>query len=414
MFTSLKLDSFKSFQEASLTLGPFSLLVGANASGKSNLRDAFRFLHGIGRGYSLADIIGERYGPGGESQWRGTRGGARELAFRKARVFGLQVEFSIQVEGRQREVTYEIRTGLNENGDVPLIRNESLHIQGYGGPVFSTHPNTVYLSREITTDLYLPTPKRTVEVKFHKRQPILSQALDDLRLPKDIIRAVLDTFASMRFFDPQPESMRQPSFPGQTVIGDRGENLSSVLQAICADPDQKQTLVQWLRELTPMDAVDFDFPTDQIGRVLVTLIEGDRQHTTAYSASDGTLRFLGILAALLGPDPARFYFFDELETGIHPARLHLLLQLVEQRVARGDVQVVATTHSPQLLGLVSKETLEHVSLIYRREGEASAQIRRLLDLPHAQEILSEESLARLHASGWLEDAVEFAESVASE
>jgi predicted ATPase len=163
-----------------------------------------------------------------------------------------------------------------------------------------------------------------------------------------------------------------------------------------------------------MDAADFEFPADQIGRVLVTLIEGDGWRTSAYSASDGTLRFLGTLAALLGPESEPFFFLDELETGIHPTRLHLLLQLIEQRVAQRDIQVVATTHSPQLLDLISRETREHVSLIYRREGEKSAQIQRLLDLPHAQEILGEESLARLHASGWFEDAVAFAEPVAAE
>jgi AAA15 family ATPase/GTPase len=61
MFTSLRLERFKDFRDAELKLGPFTVLIGANASGKSNVRDAFRFLHDIGRGYSLADIIGEKY-----------------------------------------------------------------------------------------------------------------------------------------------------------------------------------------------------------------------------------------------------------------------------------------------------------------------------------------------------------------
>lgn len=68
MITRLRLQRFKSFEDATLELGPFTLLVGANASGKSNLRDAFRFLHGIGRGYSLAEIIDEKR-VGGEKVW---------------------------------------------------------------------------------------------------------------------------------------------------------------------------------------------------------------------------------------------------------------------------------------------------------------------------------------------------------
>ena len=70
MITKLRLERFKNFQAAELALGPLTLLVGANASGKSNLRDAFRFLQGIGRGYTLAEILGEKYGEGGERIWR--------------------------------------------------------------------------------------------------------------------------------------------------------------------------------------------------------------------------------------------------------------------------------------------------------------------------------------------------------
>ena len=58
MLTSLRLTNFKNFQDTELTLGPLTILVGTNASGKSNIRDAFRFLHGISRGYTLAEILG--------------------------------------------------------------------------------------------------------------------------------------------------------------------------------------------------------------------------------------------------------------------------------------------------------------------------------------------------------------------
>src|SRR5262249_38629135 len=141
-------------------------------------------------------------------------------------------------------------------------------------------------------------------------------------------RTVVDELVSFRFLDLSPEAMRIPSLPGQTVLGDRGENLSSVLYAICTDDHCKETLIEWVKELTPMDARDFVFPSDQTGRILVTLIEEDDSQTSAYSASDGTLRFLAMIAALLGPQPARHYFFEELDNGIHPTRLGLLLQLI--------------------------------------------------------------------------------------
>lgn len=46
MFTSLRLERFRSFKDAERKLGRFTVLIGANASGESNIRDAFRSLHG--------------------------------------------------------------------------------------------------------------------------------------------------------------------------------------------------------------------------------------------------------------------------------------------------------------------------------------------------------------------------------
>ena len=78
MITRLHLKNFKNFRDATLELGPLTVLVGTNASGKSNLRDAFRFIHGMSRGYNLAEIIGEKYGEGGGSAMeRDTRWDAR-------------------------------------------------------------------------------------------------------------------------------------------------------------------------------------------------------------------------------------------------------------------------------------------------------------------------------------------------
>ncbi len=57
MIKNIHLENFKSFKDATLELGQFSVLVGANATGKSNLLDAFRFLHGLTFGYLISEII---------------------------------------------------------------------------------------------------------------------------------------------------------------------------------------------------------------------------------------------------------------------------------------------------------------------------------------------------------------------
>ena len=75
MITSVRMVNFKNFADETLKVGPFTIIVGANASGKSNIRDAFRFLHGIGRGYTLAEILGGKYGPGRQPGVGGHTGG---------------------------------------------------------------------------------------------------------------------------------------------------------------------------------------------------------------------------------------------------------------------------------------------------------------------------------------------------
>ena len=84
MITSVRLQNFKNFADGRLCLGPFTVIVGANGSGKSNVRDAFRFLHGIGRGhtlrgYTLSEIIHGKYGAGGQMEWAGIRGAPNEI-----------------------------------------------------------------------------------------------------------------------------------------------------------------------------------------------------------------------------------------------------------------------------------------------------------------------------------------------
>ena len=212
------------------------------------------------------------------------------------------------------------------------------------------------------------------------------------------------------FLDPTPDLMRKPAFPGQKVLGDSGENLATVLQEICADEGRKGVLSEWVRELTPMDIADFEFPRDSTtGLVQLAIREQNGRMVSAYSASDGTLRFLAMLAALLDTNPASLYIFEEIDNGIHPARLHLLVDLIERQTAKGEVQVVTTTHSPDLLSMVSDKTFENTSVVCRLEDTNDAIIRPVSGLPNAKELRKSQGLGRLLAGGWMETALAFTE-----
>jgi predicted ATPase len=422
--TRLTLERFKGFEAAHAPLGGFTVVVGTNASGKSNLREALRFLHGIGRGYTLAETIGEKWIEGGVLQWRGLRGGVREVAYCGAASFALEVELGIDDAGKIRDATYRIEVSIETSGRV-MVAGERLTVKGRGEYIFDSHPSTNPPEQPSDPYHFAVRIKKAGQkgyvgkgIRLLSDRPGLAQLAEtEADIPKDVrtfAREALGAFASMRFLDLSPDAMRLPSIPGQWVLGDRGENLSSVLQEICDMPARKAALVKWVRELTPLDVEDFRFVADQTGRLLVTLVEVGGRETSAYSASDGTLRFLAMVAAFLGREPARLYFFEELETGLHPTRLHLLLQLIEGHVGAGTSQVIATTHSPQLLAILSQSSVADSLVAYRLEGRSRQELKRLVDIPEAWEVLRTQNVSRLFASGWLEDAIAFSDETERE
>ena len=118
MITSIRLVNFKNFADETLRVGPFTVIVGANASGKSNIRDAFRFLHGIGRGYTLAEIIGGKY----EANWKPIRGAGNEIV--RFGQSGFSIEVGIQLE--DADVCYLIEVGYEkENHEFRITREKT-------------------------------------------------------------------------------------------------------------------------------------------------------------------------------------------------------------------------------------------------------------------------------------------------
>ena len=421
MITSLRLVDFKNFADETLRAGPFTVIVGANASGKSNIRDAFRFLHGIGRGYTLAEIIGGKYGAGGQVEWAPIRGAASEIIRFEQSGFFLRVD--LRLDGITAQ--YSIGIGYDEDSRSGFrVTREAL---GLGpGYVYTSRPDGPDPVRAQDDDahLLLRMGKTGEQRKYGNRIAVRPDhpALTQIREHKNVVRThkyyaqlVMDTLAGIRFLDPMPDLMRKPAFPGQTVLGDNGENLPTVLQEICMNPEREAVFYEWARELTPMDVANFDFPRDPItGLVQLVIGETNKRKVSAYSASDGTLRFLAMLAALLGEHPtlhdrhvAHLYVFEEIDNGIHPSRLRLLLDLIEGQTAKGGIQVITTTHSPDLLAMIGDDTFNNTSVVCRLPDTDDAVIRPICELPDSEKLRHSQGLGRLHASGWMEDALAF-------
>ena len=106
---------------------------------------------------------------------------------------------------------------------------------------------------------------------------------------------------------------------------------------------------------------------------------------------------------LLSPNPASAYFFEEIDNGIHPARLHLLIDLIERQTAKNGVQVITTTHSPDMLNFINDTTFKNTSVLSRLEDTEDTIIRSLDSLHNARELRESQGLGRLHSTGWMED-----------
>ena len=187
MITSLQLKDFKNFADETLCVGPFTVIVGTNASGKSNIRDAFRFLHGIGRGYTLAEIIGGKY-LGGQPEWEAIRGAPREVARFGNLVFGL--ETTLMLEGQEVVHFIVFRPevlgggGFRIGHEHLLANNKTLYAVTYGSPE---------MSFEGISDNFADLLRRD--------QPNLTQLREfpsSTRIGEHIV-SVVNTFVNVRF-----------------------------------------------------------------------------------------------------------------------------------------------------------------------------------------------------------------------
>ena len=400
MITSLRLKDFKNFADETLRVGKFTLIVGANASGKSNILDAFRFLHGIGRGYTVTETAaGKR-----EAGWKPIRGAANAIIRFKADGETSEVDrFSLDVE--MDLPRYSLSPGLTE--DNARYRIEVGRENSDGG-ILSLVDEALWINAK---RVYLANASEDQEALPDRVKPALCQipprphAAEHFNNVGDVARQL----ERVRFFTFDPGRLREPAFPGQTVLGDSGEHLPFVLKEFCADPKRKSILASWLRGLTPMEVEDFEFPSDPSGRIHLIMCESNGGRVSSDCASDTTLRFLAMLAVLLGDDPSYTYFFEEIEKGLHPSRVHLLIDLIERATSDGAKQVIATTHSPELLSSVRDSTFESTSVVCRLEEESEAVIRPVAELHNARKLRKTHGLGRLLAGRWMETAVAFAE-----
>ncbi len=439
MIRKLRLKNFKSFRDSTVQFGPVSIVLGVNGAGKSNLFDALRFLKAIGDGLTVREAIDGHISSGASiTTVAGVRGGASAAThfFSESNVFCLEVEFT--VAGDVIEYSVEVDAVRR------VVRHEQLTSREHPGQyVFSTQPETDPLeqgldSPVVTARFYKETRGRNPRRDFSPNEFIISQFVSrkaESRLNELVADTAREELASLRPLELRPEVLRQYSALGWTELGEHGENFAAVVQQLNSDarpahpirvqqrkPDGELEVIRrdqdaverleaikmWLAELTPRPIVEIGTESAPTGEVIFAVTEEPyREVVTAPSLSDGTLRFAALALATVGSTGRQTLLVEELENGINPARLALLIQMIEQAASPdGDVQVIASTHSPAILEYASESTIEASIVMGWNYDKVASMPARLSKLPNLKNALKGSSLGELQSEGWLQLAAE--------
>ncbi len=193
-----------------------------------------------------------------------------------------------------------------------------------------------------------------------------------------------------------------------TLLIQNGENLGTVLHEMLTRYDYRSAasdLREFMKAAYPaLEDIHCDTTYGSPAQVLVRAREkGMQRSMELWELSDGMLRFLCLSSALLNPVPPPLVTVDEPETGLHPKLLPVVADMIKTAAER--TQVLVTTHSPDLL---NRFDLADIAVMSRIGEAPKATWHRPADrktLAQMLKAVTGETLGDLHRSGELEAAV---------
>ncbi len=385
---SIALGNFLSFgpEMPCIPLGSLNVLVGPNGSGKSNLLEAISLLRSCvhtpasaaREGNDLRSVIA-RGGGISEWVWKGKPRGNATLEATFATTEGLPLRHVIALRSEKQNFRIEDERIYDEVVQKDLIDRRFYYRYGEGRPSVRTREGTGSKVRTVQPDL-----------------SILAQLRDPDRYPE--INHVASAYERIRLY-------REWSFGRNTVFRepqradlrtDRLEedfsNLGLFLNRLRRQSKTKAALLHGLRDLYE-GLTDFDVSIEG-GTVQVFFMEGDFT-IPATRLSDGSLRYLCLLAILCDPEPPPLIGLEEPELGLHP---DLLPKVADMLVAASQrTQLIVTTHSDILVDALTERP---DALIIFEKHDGRTQMRR----PSKNEVqpwLEKYRLGQLWARGQL-------------
>jgi predicted ATPase len=376
VITTVAVAGYRSLRDVVVPLHGLDVVTGANGSGKSSLYRAMRLLADCGSGRVIGSLAREGGIP--SALWAGpeTLGGARKRGY--------------AVEGTRRSGPVSLRLGFaTDDGfgylvdlglPIPIETRFGLDPEVKREVVFSgavARPNAVLVDRAGPL-VRVRDGREWVELSrgVAPWASMLTELADPVRAPE--LLAVRDQIRAWRFYDGFRVDADAPA--RRTQVGTR----TPVLDQDGAD---LAAAIQTIREIGDRPALDravadaFDGATLEVavsaGRFDLELLQpGMLRPLACAELSDGTLRYLLLVAALLTPRPPALMVLNEPETSLHPDLLPPLARLVERAAQRS--QIIVVSHSRTLLdALASANGVELVKDL----GETMVAGQDPLDVP---------------------------------
>lgn len=393
MIAELQLKNWKSFAEATLSIDVLMFLIGTNASGKSNVLDALGFLRNLAEGIQLRDCVSS------------VRGG-EDWIIR----YG-QKSFLLSVTIKEDDYSYRYSIEIGKDPKAFTITNEKLERQfkrSLWKPLFMTDV-TDPAAPTIATRFYTGKRGSMRKLELLRGVSILSQIdyLQVLKEIKDSARVVTGSLKRVFILNPNPDSMRSYSALSQVLRMDAA-NIAGVLAGM--DEETKREvetkLTQFVRPLPEKDV-------DKIWASKVGLYSTDAMlycderwapsnllHLDARGMSDGTLRFIAIVAALLIVEPNSLLVIEEIDNGLHPSRSDELVKVLTTIGEERHVDVLCTTHNPVLIDTLGNRFIAFISYVERDENGDST-ISLIEDIPELAKKMASSSIGGLMIKGCL-------------
>lgn len=318
------LRNYKSIGHCDVRLLPLTYLVGHNGAGKSNFLDAMHFVRDA-LASSLDSAVNER-------------GGLNEVRRRSSghpTHFGIRLEFQLK-DGREGWYAFDI--GAMASGGYE-VQHEECVIDGIGkGPFFRISKGKLHNSSEPTF------PAVTAD----RLALVAASGLT-------VFRPVFDALTAMGFYNLNPKLMRELQKPQDgRLLKPVGENIASVIGHLeRVAPDRVNIIREYLQSVAPMV---HGMERKAIGPMETLEFRQEMAGAKspwkflAQNMSDGTLRALGVMTALLQSNvdySPTLIGIEEPETALHPAASTALREVLVY--AANHTQVLVTSHSPDLL-----------------------------------------------------------------